>query len=80
MSGQYVERYYELLHALRDLPEVPSPFVLNMLGSIGTFPEDYNEGKRIQRERGLEVVPPRTECEIGAGWWHRMIKPVASRP
>jgi hypothetical protein len=70
------DRYYELLWALRDLPEVPPPMVLISLGTIGTFPDDYNEGKRIQRERGLEIVPPKTECEIGAGFWHRVIKPV----
>lgn len=68
--------YYDLLWALRDLPDVPSPRVLLSLSIIGKFPEDWNEGKRIQRERGLEVVPPKTECEIGAGFWHRVIKPV----
>lgn len=73
----YADRYYELLWALRDLPEVPPSGVLKTLGSIGKFPEDYTEGKRIQRERGLDVVPPVTECEIGAGFWHRVIQQVA---
>jgi hypothetical protein len=72
----HMDRYYALLHALRDLPELPNPMVLNSLGTIGRFREDYDEGKRIQRERGLEAVPPRAECEIGAGFWHRVIRPV----
>jgi hypothetical protein len=80
MADQYhVDRYYELLWALRDLPELPSPMVLLSLGTIGTFPGDYNEGKRIQRERGLGAVPPKTECEIGAGFWHRVIQPVPTK-
>lgn len=72
----YTDQYYALLWALRDLPKVPSPIVLNTLGAIGKFPEDYEEGKRVQRERGLNVVPARTECEIGAGFWHRVIQPI----
>jgi hypothetical protein len=74
----YTDRYYALLYALRDRPELPSPIVLNSLGGIGTFPDDYNEGKRIQRQRGLDAVPAKTECEIGAGFWHRVIRPVAA--
>lgn len=72
----YKDRFYPLLWALRDLPDVPPPLVLNTLSQAGDFSKDWNEGKRIQRERGLEVVPPNTECEIGAGFWHRVIKPV----
>lgn len=75
----YADKYLKLLYALRDRPELPSPEVLYSLGKIGTFPEDYNEGKRIQRERGLSAVPPTTECEIGAGFWHRVIRPVPTR-
>src|SRR5690349_6742779 len=72
----YKDRYYLLLWALRDQPEVPSPLVLSVLGGIAEFKEDWDEGKRIQRERGLHVVPPKTECEMGAGWWHRVMRPV----
>ncbi len=72
----YVARYYGLLDALRDLPDLPPPLILTVLSHAAKFPGDWNEGKRIQRERGLEVVPPVTECEMGAGFWHRVIKPV----
>jgi hypothetical protein len=72
----YQDRYYALLDALRDLPEVPPPLVLRTLSHAAKFSGDWEEGKRIQRERGLDVVPPNTECEMGAGWWHRVIRPV----
>lgn len=72
----YKDRYYPLLCALRDLPEVPPPIVLKVLSECADFSKDWEQGKRIQRERGLEVVPPVTECEMGAGWWHRVVKPV----
>jgi hypothetical protein len=79
-NAQYErDRYYGLLHALRDLPVLPPPFVLVCLGTIGTFPDDYNEGKRIQIEYGLDAVPPKTECEIGAGFWHRVIQNVPAK-
>lgn len=74
----YRLRYFPLLDALRHLPELPSPMVLTVLSHCGKWPEDWSEGKRIQRERGLEAVPPVTECEIGAGWWHRVIRPVTT--
>jgi len=72
----YIDRYYGLLHALRDLPELPPPLVLKVLSTAADFSKDWEEGKRIQRERGLEAVPPVTECEMGAGFWHRVIQSV----
>ncbi len=75
-SDYLTEDYYALLNALRDRPELPPPLVLQILSYCGTWPEDWEEGKRIQAERGLETVPPKTECEIGAGWWHRVIRRV----
>lgn len=75
----YIDRYYGLLYALRDRPVLPPPLVLNVLNTAGDFSKDWEEGKRIQREYGLEAVPPVTECEIGAGFWHRVIQPVPTR-
>lgn len=75
-SQYYIDRYYPLLWALRDQPDLPPPLVLHVLSQAGNFSLDWEEGKRIQRERGLEAVPPVTECEVGAGFWHRVIKPV----
>ncbi len=71
----FCRRYYDLLDALRDLPDLPSHSVLSALGHAGKFPGDWDLGKRIQRERGLSAVPPVTECEIGAGFWRRVVKP-----
>ena len=63
---------YGVLHALRDLPEFPSPFVLMHLSSAGKYPEDSNRGKALQRIHGLDVIPPKQECEQGAGLWERI--------
>lgn len=63
---------YGVLHALRDAPRFPDPFVLMHLGTIAKYPEDWNRGKELQRELGLTVIPPKTECELGAGLWERI--------
>lgn len=68
----YEKRFYSLVSALRDWPRMPEPLVLRNIK--GKFPEDWEVGKAIQRELGLEVVPPVTECEIGAGAWDMMTK------
>lgn len=75
----YIDRYYPLLFALRDRPVLPPPMVLKCLSQAGDFVLDWNEGKRIQREYGLDAVPPVTECEVGAGFWHRVIRPVPTK-
>lgn len=75
----YKDRYYPLLWALRNRPVLPDPLVLHILSQAGNFSLDIEEGKRIQREYGLDAVPPVTECEIGAGFWHRVIQAVPSR-
>lgn len=65
---------YGILHALRDLPEFPEPFILMHLGSIAAkYPEDWEKGKELQIKYGLKVIPPKTECELGAGLWFRLI-------
>jgi len=67
------DAYYGLLEALRDLPVLPSPDVLLTLSHAAKYPEDWETGKFLQRERGLRAVPPKTECELGAGWWNRVV-------
>ena len=63
---------YGILHALRDAPRFPSAFVLLHLGSAAKYPDDWKRGKELQREHGLHVIPPQTECELGAGLWDRI--------
>jgi hypothetical protein len=63
---------YGLLNALRDAPEMPPPFVLLHLDHAAKWPEDNNLGKKLQRELGLDKIPPKSECEGGAGVWHRI--------
>ncbi len=76
----FVDNFYALLHALRDQPELPPPFVLLHLGTIGKWPADYEAGKKVQQERGLDAVPPKTECEIGAGVWTRLMLAAPQAP
>lgn len=64
--------HYALLDALRDLPEIPSSRVLHILSHAAKWPEDHNAGKIIQREVGLNAIPPVSECEGGAGVWQRL--------
>jgi len=74
MEKKYlIDDLYPLLDALRDLPVLPSPDVLLTLSHAAKYPEDWETGKFLQRERGLRAVPPKTECELGAGWWNRVV-------
>jgi hypothetical protein len=75
----YLDAHYGILHALRDSPQFPSPFVLMHLGTAGTYPGDWQRGKELQREHGLDVIPPKTECEIGAGLWDRIRRALEDR-
>lgn len=65
-------RYFALLRAFKNWPAMPGPVALKILGSAGTFPDDGNRGKVLQRELGLDVIPPKVECEMGAGFWDRI--------
>ena len=67
-----LEVKYGVLFALRDAPEMPSPFVLLHLGTVAKWPEDSNRGKELHRKLGLDVIPPKSECECGAGLWDRI--------
>ena len=73
---EYNSNSNELLEA--SVPKVPS---MNMMYLIrrarkGDFPEDWKEGKRLQREeRGDGIVPYKTEYEISAGYYFNHIRP-----
>lgn len=67
-----LDRYYGILHALRDAPEVPEPYVLIALSSAAKYPTDNNAGRKMQCDLGSEVIPFKNECEGGAGVWQRI--------
>jgi hypothetical protein len=66
------DRELAIANALRDLPEMPPPWVLLFFDRAAKWPEDSNLGKKIQRELGLDAIPPKSECETGAGVWYRI--------
>jgi hypothetical protein len=63
---------HDLSDAIRDKAKMPSSRVLMYLSRGSRWPDDWNVGKRLQREMGLDVIPPKTECECGAGVWYRV--------
>jgi hypothetical protein len=76
-----LEFEFGLIAAIRSQDDMPSGFVLSRLGQAGSWPEDKGLGKLLQRKHGLDVVPPVTECEIGAGVWYRILQGLkAERP
>ncbi len=64
----FAGRWIALTDALRDLPELPSAELLNVLGDFATW-EDHERGKLMQRTATLAQIPPVSECEGGAGFW-----------
>ncbi|GGE36486.1 hypothetical protein GCM10007276_12480 [Agaricicola taiwanensis] len=72
--------------ALIDLPEVPPVAVLDLLSDAGARghmlqpPKNFGAaGKMMQRQYGLDAIPPNSECEAGAGYWkhlrERLLRP-----
>jgi hypothetical protein len=57
---------------------LPDPSVLHALGVYAKFPEDWERGKKLQRELGFGAIPAKAECEKGAGFWYRMTQAVNS--
>lgn len=58
--------------ALLDLPAVPPVTALRALTHAAMNlrePDVMKLGKQLQREHGLDVVPPKTEYECAAGLW-----------
>ncbi len=61
-----------LREALVNWPKMPDSWTLgSVLSGISAFPEDWERGKRIQREVP-DFIPYKTECEKGAGYWDRI--------
>lgn len=58
-----------LIDALDKLPEVAALPVLRLLSDCRSTDEDWQRGKALQRTVGLEVIPPVSEYERGAGRW-----------
>lgn len=72
-DAEYFSRvHYELLDALAEWPKLPNPIVLKQLASAGKWAIDNPRGKALQAELGLDVIPPVSECELGAGFWDRI--------
>lgn len=68
--NNFNQEFFALRDALRDWPKLPPGYVLKWLHF--QFPEDWERGVGMQRELGLSVIPPKTECEGGAGMWDRI--------
>ena len=66
------DREHALISALRDMPEMPPPWLLLFLDRAAKWPDDHDLGKTLQRTMGLDAIPPKSECEGGAGVWHRI--------
>jgi hypothetical protein len=71
-ADNFNQEFFALRAALRDWPKLPPAYVLKWLD--GNFAVDWQRGKEMQRELGLAVIPPKTECEEGAGMWDRITK------
>lgn len=66
------DREHAIISALRDLPEMAPPWILLFFSRASQWPEDSNLGKMLQLKLGLNVIPPKSECETGAGVWYRI--------
>lgn len=54
------------------VPREPTEAMLVAL-AVSEHPADVNAGKKLQREKGLSVVPPNFECEEMVGKYQRML-------
>ena len=75
MSDYWAHKHMALIKALRNWPKLPEARALKSLGS--SSPQEFHSqdsiaGKKMQRELGLDIVPPVAECEWGAGLWDRI--------
>ncbi len=68
-----------LIRTFHDLPENPHHLALRALCDLSSWQRDHALGKKIQRERGLDAVPPKSEFEDAAGLWAR-IRPALVNP
>ncbi len=68
------DREHAIIEALRGLPEMAPPWILLFFSRASKWPEDSNLGKMLQRKMTLDAIPPKSECETGAGVWYRIRK------
>lgn len=59
-------------NALDGLPEIAPREIASILSAVHMRDEFWNEGRRLQREHGLDAVAPRVEQECGTGAWSFM--------
>lgn len=62
-----------LMRAIRDKADMPPPRVLKDLDSAAKWPDDNDIGRTLRRKYGLDIIPPVSECEGGAGVWSRIL-------
>jgi hypothetical protein len=65
------EREDALKEARRGWPRLPSALALHLIGKLADGPGDWEVGKRMQGEPGVDV-PYECESEKGAGMWDRI--------
>lgn len=58
--------------ALYGWPKLPSTTGLWSLSARGSWPEDWERGKAMQRELSMERIPYKAEYELAAGFWDRI--------
>jgi len=64
-----LEKSFALREAFQKLPDVPRIEALVALSEWATWPRDWEKGKEMQRTHSVDVIPPNTEYEKGAGLW-----------
>jgi len=69
-----LRRMWNQNHALNndliDLPDVPSIDTMMALRHAAmNVRKTWELGKDMQREHGLDLIPPNSECECAAGLW-----------
>lgn len=70
---EIITDHIALEDALANWPKLPpKPVLRNLGGHMSQWPEDWERGKVMQREFGLDLIPPKTEYECGAGLWDRI--------
>lgn len=78
------DREHAIADALRDLPEMAPPWILLFFSRASQWPDDSDLGKKLQRRLGWNAIPPKSECETGAGVWYRirqgMLQPRPDEP
>lgn len=54
------------------LPIKPTKELLELI-AVQKWPEDWDNGKQVQKELGLEIVPPNSEMEMAAGVYVKIV-------